>query len=103
MFHCSVNVNATNRGTGWTACHCASFQGHGKVLMYLMQYQPDLNIEDSMGRWGLLLFLVTFSLFIERQLILHQLKTQFGHFSQVKSNNIFHLKICYSFKVSKIF
>lgn len=45
-----ADINATNSGTGWTACHCAAFQGHGKVLMYLIQYQPDITIQDTMGR-----------------------------------------------------
>ena len=44
-------MNGTNKGTGWTPSHCAAFQGHGKALLYLVQYQPDVTIRDSMGRY----------------------------------------------------
>lgn len=46
----SADVNCTNRGTGWTPCHCAAFQGHGKVLMCLMEEKPDLTAKDNAGR-----------------------------------------------------
>lgn len=46
----SANVNCTNKGTGWTPCHCAAFQGHGKVLMHLMEEKPDLTAKDNAGR-----------------------------------------------------
>lgn len=49
----SANVNVTNKGTGWTPCHCAAFQGHGKVLLQLMQHSPDVSIKDSLGRYML--------------------------------------------------
>ncbi|PIK62286.1 hypothetical protein BSL78_00809 [Apostichopus japonicus] len=45
-----ADINLTNSGTGWTACHCAAFQAHGKVLMKLMKYKPNLTIKDSQGR-----------------------------------------------------
>ena len=44
-------MNGTNKGTGWTPCHCAAFQGHGKALLHLIQRQPDVTIRDSMGRY----------------------------------------------------
>ena len=47
----SVDINGTNRTTGWTALHCAAFQGHGKVLLYLTQHNPNLTLQDSMGRY----------------------------------------------------
>ena len=46
-----ADVNAANKGTGWTAAHCASFQGHGPVLLHLIQYKPNLMLEDSLGRY----------------------------------------------------
>ncbi|XP_064594443.1 cyclin-dependent kinase inhibitor 2A-like [Liolophura sinensis] len=45
-----ANVNICNKGTLWTALHCAAFQGHGKVLMKLMEYRPDVKTKDSQGR-----------------------------------------------------
>ncbi|XP_020629069.1 ankyrin repeat and SOCS box protein 3-like isoform X1 [Orbicella faveolata] len=45
-----ADVNACNRGTNWTALHCATFQGHGKVVMSLMNHNPDLSIRDNLGR-----------------------------------------------------
>ncbi|XP_022107355.1 ankyrin repeat domain-containing protein 49-like [Acanthaster planci] len=45
-----ANVNQSNSGTLWTACHCAAFQGHGKVLMKLMESKPDLTLKDNRGR-----------------------------------------------------
>ncbi len=45
-----ADVNVANRGTGWTAGHCAAFQGHGKVLLQLMRHTPDVTLTDSMGR-----------------------------------------------------
>ena len=47
---CSADVNVTNKGTGWTPCHCAAFQGHGKVMLYLSQHKPDVTMEDLLGR-----------------------------------------------------
>ena len=47
----SADVNATNISTGWTACHAAAIRGHGKVLLYLMEQQPDLSLKDTMGRY----------------------------------------------------
>lgn len=46
----NVDINGTNRTTGWTALHCAAFQGHGKVILYLTQHSPNLTLQDSMGR-----------------------------------------------------
>ncbi|XP_032229259.1 ankyrin repeat and SOCS box protein 3 [Nematostella vectensis] len=45
-----ADVNGCNKGTKWTALHCASFQGHGKVVMVIMEYSPDLHLQDSLGR-----------------------------------------------------
>jgi len=45
-----ANINACNRGTNWTGLHCATFQGHGKVVMTLMNHNPDLTIRDNFGR-----------------------------------------------------
>lgn len=46
-----ADINACNRGTNWTALHCATFQGHGKVVMLLMNHNPDLLIRDNLGRY----------------------------------------------------
>lgn len=45
-----ADINACNCGTNWTALHCATFQGHGKVVMTLMDHNPDLTIRDNFGR-----------------------------------------------------
>ncbi|XP_005108004.1 delta-latroinsectotoxin-Lt1a [Aplysia californica] len=45
-----ADINACNSGTLWTALHCAAFQGHGKVIMTLMDRQPDLYKVDTQGR-----------------------------------------------------
>ncbi|XP_064397744.1 ankyrin repeat and SOCS box protein 3-like [Halichondria panicea] len=45
-----ANINVSNSGTGWTPCHCAAFQGHGKVMLHLSQAKPDLSIQDTAGR-----------------------------------------------------
>ncbi|CAH1250098.1 CDKN2A [Branchiostoma lanceolatum] len=45
-----AEINACNSGTMWTALHCAAFQGHGKVIMKLMQHSPDLQMKDAKGR-----------------------------------------------------
>jgi len=45
-----ANVNVANYGSKWTPMHCAAFQGHGKVIMYLMEHSPDLSLQDSQGR-----------------------------------------------------
>lgn len=45
-----ADINACNRGTNWTALHCATFQGHGKVVMSLLNHNPDLSIRDNLGR-----------------------------------------------------
>ena len=49
---CRADINAQIKDTEMTACHCAAFQGHGKVLMHLTRYSPDLSVKDSMGRCG---------------------------------------------------
>ena len=46
----SADLNATNKGTGWTPVHCAAFQGHGPVLLKLLNEAPDLSIKDNRGR-----------------------------------------------------
>ncbi|KAJ8314618.1 hypothetical protein KUTeg_006768 [Tegillarca granosa] len=45
-----ADVNASNKGTMWTPLHCAAFQGHGKVIMNIMEYKPDLTLKDNQGR-----------------------------------------------------
>ncbi|XP_071792177.1 uncharacterized protein [Asterias amurensis] len=45
-----ADVNLSNSGTRWTACHCAAFQGHGRVIMKLMERKPELSLKDSKGR-----------------------------------------------------
>nr|XP_006817994.1 PREDICTED: protein phosphatase 1 regulatory subunit 16A-like [Saccoglossus kowalevskii] len=45
-----ASVNCCNSGTGWTALHCAAFQGHGKVIMKIMDHNPDLTLRDDKGR-----------------------------------------------------
>lgn len=45
-----ADVNGRNSGTRWTACHCAAFQGHGKVIMTLMEYNPKLELKDDSNR-----------------------------------------------------
>ncbi|XP_072015915.1 cyclin-dependent kinase inhibitor 2A-like [Amphiura filiformis] len=45
-----ADLNASNSGTLWTPTHCAAFQDHGKVIMKLMEYQPDIMLQDSRGR-----------------------------------------------------
>ena len=45
-----ADVNATNKGTKWTPLHCAAFQGHGKVIMRIMDKNPDLVLKDNQGR-----------------------------------------------------
>lgn len=47
---CRANINSTNNGTLWTPLHCAAFQGHGRVIMTLMEHQPDIHKVDSEGR-----------------------------------------------------
>ncbi|XP_071941775.1 uncharacterized protein [Antedon mediterranea] len=45
-----ADVNQCNGGTRWTACHCAAFQDHGRVIMKLMNFKPNLALKDSKGR-----------------------------------------------------
>ncbi|XP_071476745.1 cyclin-dependent kinase inhibitor 2A-like [Diadema antillarum] len=45
-----ADVNLSNGGTLWTPCHCAAFQGHGKVLMKLLEAKPNLTLKDNKGR-----------------------------------------------------
>ncbi|KAK3082997.1 hypothetical protein FSP39_011184 [Pinctada imbricata] len=45
-----ADVNACNKGTLWTALHCAAFQGHGKVIMKLMEANPNITLKDNQGR-----------------------------------------------------
>lgn len=46
----NADVNVRNNGTLWTPMHCAAFQGHGRVIMFLMENKPDLTLADSLGR-----------------------------------------------------
>jgi len=53
MFFCmfySADINLANKGTLWTPLHSAAFQGHGKVIMKLMEHNPDLTMKDNQGR-----------------------------------------------------
>ncbi|XP_062586465.1 ankyrin repeat domain-containing protein 49-like isoform X1 [Saccostrea cucullata] len=45
-----ADVNICNKGTQWTALHCAAFQGHGKVIMKLMEHNPNTELKDNQGR-----------------------------------------------------
>ena len=49
-FFYRADINASNKGTGWTPAHCAAFQGHGPVLLHLLSHDPDLRIVDSRNR-----------------------------------------------------
>ena len=51
LFCFSADVNCSNSGTLWTPTHCAAFQDHGKVIMKLMEYKPDVTLQDSRGRY----------------------------------------------------
>ena len=33
-----------------TPCHCAALQGHGRILMTLLEHSPNLVAKDSQGR-----------------------------------------------------
>ncbi|XP_071114505.1 ankyrin repeat domain-containing protein 49-like [Haliotis cracherodii] len=50
LLKAGADVNLLNRGTLWTPLHCASFQAHGKVILKLMPYEPDLYTTDNQGR-----------------------------------------------------
>ena len=45
-----VDINCANATTGMTPCHCAAIQGHGRVLMTLLEHAPNLAAKDSQGR-----------------------------------------------------
>ncbi|XP_065911914.1 ankyrin repeat domain-containing protein 39-like isoform X2 [Dysidea avara] len=45
-----ANINCANVSTGMTPCHCAALQGHGRVLMTLLEHTPNLTAKDSQGR-----------------------------------------------------
>ncbi|XP_067675697.1 uncharacterized protein [Haliotis asinina] len=50
LLKAGADINILNRGTQWTPLHCASFQGHGKVILKLMPHEPDLYTADNQGR-----------------------------------------------------
>lgn len=50
-FSFRADINACNKGTQWTALHCAAFQGHGKVIMKLMEHNPSVELKDNQGRY----------------------------------------------------
>lgn len=52
LFDFRADINACNKGTQWTALHCAAFQGHGKVIMKLMEHNPNVELKDNQGRLG---------------------------------------------------
>ncbi|XP_028394859.1 ankyrin and IPT/TIG repeat-containing protein C26H5.05-like isoform X2 [Dendronephthya gigantea] len=45
-----ANVNIQNPGSMWTPLHAATFQEHGKIVMYLLENGADPNVKDSEGR-----------------------------------------------------
>ncbi|XP_062510311.1 ankyrin repeat and SOCS box protein 3-like [Corticium candelabrum] len=45
-----ADINGVNMTTLWTALHCAAFQGHGKVVLTLLEYKPNLALSDHQGR-----------------------------------------------------
>jgi len=50
--HFRADVNAANSGTHWTPLHCAAFQGHGPVIMKLVNFgEPDFTLKDHRGRY----------------------------------------------------
>ena len=51
QFHFNrADVNLPNRRSLWTPIISAAFQGHGKIIMKLMEYNPDLSLTDNQGR-----------------------------------------------------
>ncbi|XP_063405232.1 serine/threonine-protein phosphatase 6 regulatory ankyrin repeat subunit B-like isoform X1 [Mytilus trossulus] len=50
LLEVGANINLCNKGTQWTPLHCAAFQGHGKVIMKLMDHNPEMTLKDSQGR-----------------------------------------------------
>ena len=48
--HCRADVNAVNKGTNWTALHCAAFQGHGPVVLSLLRAKSNPEAVDNQGR-----------------------------------------------------
>lgn len=46
----NVDVNRGNGTSGWTPLHAATFQEHGKVVMYLLENQANPNAQDVKGR-----------------------------------------------------
>ena len=50
IFFDRADVNLANRGTLLTPIHSAAYQGHGKVIMKLMEYNPDVTLKDNEGR-----------------------------------------------------
>jgi len=47
----SADVNAVNKGTNWTALHCAAFQGHGPVVLSLLRAGSSTDVLDSQSRY----------------------------------------------------
>ena len=47
---CRADVNAVNKGTNWTALHCAAFQGHGPVVLSLLRAKSNPEAVDNQGR-----------------------------------------------------
>ena len=45
-----ANINCVNVSTGMTPCHCAALQGHGRVLMTLLENAPNLTAKDFQER-----------------------------------------------------
>jgi len=45
-----ADVNAINKGTNWTALHCAAFQGHGPVVLSLLRARSNPKAVDNQGR-----------------------------------------------------
>ena len=45
-----ADLNYQNEKTRWTPLHAATFQEHGRVVMYMLERNADPNIQDVQGR-----------------------------------------------------
>lgn len=61
-----ADVNLANRGTLLTPLHSAAYQGHGKVIMKLMEHNPDVTLKDNEGRLVVIYFLTRFIIDFDR-------------------------------------
>ena len=51
IYYHRADIDCANATTGMTPCHCAAIQGHGRVLMTLLELTPNLVAKDSQGRF----------------------------------------------------